>query len=373
MNLRWWSEVLLFGLLFGCSQSQPIADSLPPAEPPLETLRSRPAQLASNQATHTFKTTAHKMGMPFEIKIFNVLNQADASLASQKAFEQITEVESLMSEWIETSEISRINRGAGKTSVKVSKSTFSVLKTAQALAARSAGAFDPTWAAFRGVWQFTPAAPLLPTVDQIKRATALVDFKALILDESAQSAYLKRPNMELGLGGIAKGYAIDLAAQTLRAQGYTSFMIDGGGDLFVGAPKTKTTPWRIGIKHPRRQNIMFGFVTAQSEAVVTSGDYEHYFKLARKRYHHIIDVRSGYPASKCVSVTVVSPSATLADALATAIFVLGPSKGVELLAHYPRTKILILASNGIVYGHPPKFAASFPRQWRSTAFDGKTQ
>ena len=128
--------------------------------------------------------------------------------------------------------------------------------------------------------------------------------------------------MELGLGGIAKGYGIDQAAVVLKQRGYHQFVIDGGAIFWWVKASMDKTPLSIGITHPRMSKTIFATVTARNEAVVTSGDYEHYFELDGQRYHHIIDVRTGYPGPRVVSVTVVSPSAMIADGLATALFVL---------------------------------------------------
>jgi thiamine biosynthesis lipoprotein len=366
-----WLSVSLITLMIGCSQSKTPQKDSTARTPAVDVFLSSPAQIVKNQINSEFERAFTQMGMPFHIKIFDVTDHQKSERAVREAIEGISQIENLMSEWMASSEISALNRAAGRKPVMVSEQTYEVLKTAQALALQSAGAFDPTWAAFRGVWQFKSPAPTLPKAEEIKHARSLVDHSALVLDDSASTAYLKHSDMQVGLGSIAKGYAIDLAVKTLRKYGFTRFMVDGGGDVFVEGTRATRRPWRIAIKHPRKDGTIFGFVDAQSQSVVTSGDYEHFFELNEKRYHHIIDVRTGYPADQCVSVTVVSASATIADALATAIFVLGPSKGVELLAHYPNTKAVILASDGFVYGRPATFLGSFPKRWQSIAMDDK--
>lgn len=326
-------------------------------------LRSAPARLV-NPASNVIEHSAIKMGMPFKIKLYAVKDRLHAREVISDAFEAITVVEDNMSEWKPSSEISQINQKAGKKAVSISSMTFEVLQMAYALAERSQGAFDPTWAAFRGIWSFKSERPTLPSTASIQRAIELVNYRDLELRQSTRSAFLNKSGMEIGLGGIAKGYGIDQAAGVLKRHGYNRFVIDGGGDILVGDPVDKRKPVKIGITHPRLSKTIFATVTAQNEAVVTSGDYEHYFELDGQRYHHIIDVRTGYPAPKAVSVTVVSPTAMIADGLATALFVSGPSKISELLAHYPETKALMLAADGAVYGFPEKFAKAFPKRWR---------
>jgi FAD:protein FMN transferase len=368
-----WLSIPLIAVVIACSQSSAPPQDSNVHKQPVDVLVSNPAQITDKQLNSKFEHAFTRMGMPFHIKIFGVTNHQRAKRAVQEAIADISRVENLMSEWMGSSEISALNRAAGHKPVTVSGSTFEVLNIAQTLAIQSSGAFDPTWAAFRGVWQFKSSAPVRPKPERIKHALSLVDHTALVLNHSESSAYLKHAGMQIGLGSIAKGYAIDLAANRLRKYGFTRFMIDGGGDLFVEGSREKERPWRVAIKHPRETDTLFGFVHAQSQSVVTSGDYEHFFELDQKRYHHIIDVRTGFPAKQCVSVTVVSASATIADALATAIFVLGPSKGLELLAHYPNTKAVILAADGLVYGQPAALLNALPKRWQSTAMDSKTQ
>ena len=155
--------------------------------------------------------------------------------------------------------------------------TFEVLQAAYSLAMRSEGAFDPTWASFRGVWSFKSDPPKLPSPSSIEKAVALVDFRSLELEHTTRSAFLRQKGMELGLGGIAKGYGIDQAAVVLKQRGYHQFVIDGGDILMVKASMGK--PLSIGITHPRMSKTIFATVTARNEAVVTSGDYEHYLSL----------------------------------------------------------------------------------------------
>jgi len=134
----------------------------------------------------------------------------------------------------------------------------------------------------------------------------------------------------LDVRGVAKGYAVDAATEKLRKLGFTSAIINAGGDLRVLGRRPDGKPWRIAIRHPRRPGDLIGYVDVEDCAVATSGDYERFFIYQGKRYHHILDPRSGMPARTCESVTVMAPSAALADALATGLFVLGPQAGLRL-------------------------------------------
>ena len=303
------------------------------------------------------------MGMNFSIKVLSEASSDTVRNDLRSAFLSIRQTEFKMSEWLPTSEVSQINRAAGKSLVPVSKDTFEVIKFAKALARRSDGAFDPTWAAFRDVWQFKAPPFAVPSQARINNALALVDYRDVKVSASHREIGLAKPGMQLGLGAIAKGFGIDAAATVLRAKGYENFIIDGGGDIYLAGQNRHQKPWRVGVKHPRRAETYLGFVNPKNRAIVTSGDYEHYFEVAGRRYHHILDVRTGRPARRAVAVTVMAPRAVQADAIATAAFVLGPVKGIELAKKYEHVSVLVLDPAGGIHGYPDSFRQRFPSQW----------
>ena len=301
--------------------------------------------------------------MPFTITVRTKRSRTDTERDLNAAFQAIAAVESRMSEWQPTSEISRINQLAGQGGITVSEETFQVVRFAHDLAKASAGAFDPTWAAFRGLWQFKTPPFEVPSKKRIDQALHLVDYRDILLENESQHIALKRQGMQLGLGGIAKGFGIDAAADLLKKKGYEHFIIDGGGDVYASGRKAHKTAWRIGVRHPRESDEYIGYLSPENRAVVTSGDYEHFFKKDQQRYHHIIDLRTGYPARNSVSVTVMSPKAMHADAIATAIFVLGPQAGIVLAKQYEKTQVLILSSDGGVHAYPETMKTGFPATW----------
>jgi thiamine biosynthesis lipoprotein len=238
------------------------------------------------------------------------------------AFEEVERVEQLMSEWRPSSAISAVNLAAGKAPVQVPLEVVSLMQRALSVARATDGAFDPTWAALRGVWDFKTDPPRLPLKSTLRAAVARIDHRKVQIDND--TVYLPEAGMALGLGGIAKGYGIDRAVAILRARGLTRFIVDGGGDLYIAGEKEPGVPWTIGLRHPRGGPLV-GELPVRDAAVVTSGDYERFFELGGTRYHHIIDVRTGMPAQKSVAVSLIAPDATTADAWATGLFVLGPA------------------------------------------------
>jgi thiamine biosynthesis lipoprotein len=237
--------------------------------------------------------------------------------------------------------IGRLNRaGEGR----IPEEVLSVLRTALTVAAASGGAFDPTILALTDLWSFDTGGRL-PAQSRIEEARSRVDFSQVKIDGGGEVVLPE--GVGLDLGGIAKGAVVDLIADHLLEEGYEDFLIDAGGDILVSGMKQGRTPWRIAIRHPRKSQDVLGVLEmgAKGEriAVVTSGDYERYFEQGGRRYHHIIDPRSGFPAQGLISVTVVAPTCALADALSTAVFVLGPEEGLELLEQFPDTEGLLIA------------------------------
>jgi FAD:protein FMN transferase len=282
------------------------------------------------------------MGTMFQVSVAGVEEQA-ARAAISAALDAVAEVEARLSPHRDTSEVSRLNAAAGGDPVPISAETVEVLQLARQISERSEGAFDVTFAALSPVWRSLRATPpTLPSDEAVAAARALVDYRQLVVDARARTASLQRPSMRLDLGGIGKGHGIDRAGAVLEARGIQNYIVGGGGDLLVRGSK-QGTPWRLGIQHPRRRGGLIGtLVFTRDQAVVTSGDYERFVEIDGRRYHHILDPRTGHPVSHTVSVTLTAPNATLADALSTAVFVLGPRAGMALVERTDDVEALII-------------------------------
>ncbi len=341
-------------VLLACQRDEKAA---PPA--PASTSAAAPATVADRPL---FRLEAQLMGTKFAVTLSGG-PQERAEGVIQAAFAEVDRVDKLMSEWREDSDVSAVNRKAGAEPVAVSTETFEVVRRAVDLSARSRGAFDVTWAALRGLWDFKAQPPRLPDGAAVKAALARTGWQKVKLDTVGRTVQLAEPGMALGLGGIAKGYAIDRAVSVLRENGFTDFIVDGGGDLFVAGEKQPGVPWRIGVQHPRERERLLVSMPMRDAAVVTSGDYERYFDLDGRRYHHILDLATGMPADKSVAVTVRASDATLADAVATAIFVLGPEDGMALANGMPGVDAAILTPDGRTLT-TTGLAGHFPARWR---------
>ena len=280
---------------------------------------------AASDAQPSAAATSHRVAMDTLVTIEAVggpSERTDERIA--KAFAWFAEVEACCSRFDPASELSRLCDQPG-TAVRVSPLLFRAIEFALAVAERSGGAFDPTVGDAMARAGFTENYQTGATTGA--RSAALPSFRDVALDPATSEVTLGR-SLTLDLGAVAKGLAIDLAAQELR--GLEGFAINAGGDIYAEGRNHDGTPWAIGIRHPRELDALAETFAVSGAAVCTSGDYER-TSTSEAAHHHILDPSSGRAASGAASVTVIAPSAMLADALATAAFVLGPERGIAFL------------------------------------------
>lgn len=252
----------------------------------------------------------------------------------RRAFDQclseIKRVESLMTTW-KDSEITRVNASAGGPPVVVSAETFDLVKESVHAAELSSGAFDITFESLHGLWKFDEDLdPHPPSPAQIKAKLPFLDYRHIRLDPVARTIGLAKRGVKIGLGGIAKGYAVDRAVAVLEQAGLTSFFVQAGGDLYARGKKPDGSAWSAGVKDPRGK-APFALLPLTDHAFSTAGDYERSYIVDGRRFHHIIDPKSGYPAKSSRSVTIWAKTALMADEIDDAVFVMGPEKGMELV------------------------------------------
>ncbi|WP_394844980.1 FAD:protein FMN transferase [Pendulispora brunnea] len=260
--------------------------------------------------------------------------------ATRRAFDaatkEIQRLESLMTTWRPDSDLSRVNAAAGQKSesaVQVDPETFAVVKEAVHTSEISEGTFDITFESLHGLWKFDEDLdPHPPTDAQIKAKLPLVNYRHVHLDDRARTIALDTKGVRISLGGIAKGYAVDRAAKVLEDAGLTSFYVQAGGDLYARGLKPDGSEWSAGVRDPRGPSgSYFALLPLSDHAFSTAGDYERAYLIGNKRYHHIIDPRTGRPATACRSVTIWAKTAFLADSIDDAVFILGPEKGMKLV------------------------------------------
>ncbi|HSO35720.1 MAG TPA: FAD:protein FMN transferase [Labilithrix sp.] len=261
------------------------------------------------------------------------VSAAKTRAAFDAAVAEIRRVEAIMTTWRPDSEISRINAAAGKSAVVVGDETLQIIKDSIHTSEISGGTFDITFQTLHGLWKFDEDLdPHPPTEKDIKARLAFVGFKNIVVDDAKKTVMLAKEKTQIGLGGIAKGYAVDRAVAVLEQAGLTSFFVQAGGDLFARGKKPDGSDWQAGIRDPRGpESKYFAKLSLSDHAFSTAGDYERSYIVGNKRYHHIIDPRTGSPATACRSVTIWAPSALVADEIDDAVFILGPTKGLELV------------------------------------------
>ena len=257
---------------------------------------------------------------------------AAGTAAIDAVMAEMHRIDRTMSPHKDDSELTRINRGAASAPVRLSDEMTILLTRAESFARLTGGAFDITVGVFSGVWKFDEDNDgTIPAPELVAARKKLVNWRDLVLDPAKHTARLKKKGQKITLGGIAKGYAVDKAVAVLRAAGLVDFIVQGGGDMYV-AGRRGDRRWRVGIRDPLGpRDAFFALTEVEDRTFSTSGDYERSYIVDGKRYHHIIDPRTGHPATASRSVTIWAPNAFIADAIDDAVFILGPEKGLKLV------------------------------------------
>ncbi|HTV19203.1 MAG TPA: FAD:protein FMN transferase [Polyangiaceae bacterium] len=318
-----------------------------------------PPTPAAQPERRLFEVERACMGTRCTIAAFHD-DEAEFDQAVNRALAEIARLDAMMTTWTESSEVSRINAGAGSGDVvALSPETYQVLDRSLWIARESGGAFDITIGAFKGLWKFDEDNDgSLPRRADVLARLPLVDYRGLLLDPKLHTARLAKKGQSITLGGIAKGLIVDHAVAKLRDSGLRDFLVQAGGDMYA-AGRRGDRPWRVGIQDPRAgggqarsADTSFALISLEDSAFNTSGDYERFVIKDGKRYHHIIDPRTGYPVAHTRSVTVLAPTSFLADTLDTAVFVLGAEKGLELIARVPGAEAVIVDAHNQLHMSP---------------------
>ena len=299
-------------------------------------------------AQKSYSESSILMGSSFEITVVAEDEDfAKESLAIAK--KEIIRIENLISSWDQKSETSRINRNAGIAAVEVSKELFDLIFRAQQISKLSSGAFDLTFAAIDKLWNFDGKESEMPNPDTLKASVFNIGYQLIELDEESLTVFLPKKGMKIGFGAIGKGYAADRAKQLLVERGVLGGIINASGDMNTWGTKPDGSSWTIGIVNPMNNKKVFSWFSLEHNAVVTSGDYEKFTQINGRRYSHIIDPRTGIPSQGIVSCTVFAGKAELADAIATAIFVMGVESGLFLIDQLPDIEAILIDDSGIIH------------------------
>lgn len=289
------------------------------------------------------------MGTVISQKVYG----ANAQAAMDETTKKMKYLDELLTFNAPQGDIYKLNQNAGKKNVELNTETLKVINKALQVSELSDGAFDITIGPVVKSWGIGTNEQRIPTNEELQKLLPLINYKDIYVDE--RSVGLKKAGQMVDLGGIAKGYAGDVAIETYKKNGIQSAFINIGGNVVTLGNKPDGSPWVVGLRNPRPNQTnggqqIVGYVTVTDKAVVTAGDDQRYFEKEGQRYHHIIDPRTGYPArSGLMSVTLITDSSFDADALDTAVFILGLEKGKELIKQYGGVEAVFITMDKKIY------------------------
>jgi thiamine biosynthesis lipoprotein len=289
------------------------------------------------------------MGNQFE---FSVLS--DDELWAQEcitaAVEEIQRIEKLLTTFDENSQTNLINRNAGIAPVKVDKEVFDLIVRSLKISKLTQGAFDITYGSLdKRFWNFDTTMTSLPDAEKLYRSVRLINYKNVILDHNRCTVYLKEKGMRIGFGGIGKGYAADRAKNVLQQRGVTSGIVNASGDLAAWGTQANGESYTIGIASPTEINHPFSYLKITDMAGATSGNYEKFIVIDGKKYSHTIDPKTGFPVSGIKSVSIITTSVEVADALATPVMVMGIESGLFMINQMKDIACIIIDEDGSIF------------------------
>jgi thiamine biosynthesis lipoprotein len=289
------------------------------------------------------------MGNRFEISVVS----SDIEWANEcigTAVAEIRRIEELLTTFKESSQTNAINQNAGIKPVKVDKEVFDLIFRSLKISALTQGAFDISYGSVnKKLWNFDISMTSLPDKETAKASVKRINYRNIILNEKENSVFLRDKGMRIGFGGIGKGYAADRAKNILQQMGVSNGVVNAAGDLITWGNQVNGRPWTIGIGDPSAQRHPFSYLNISDMAVATSGNYEKYAVIDGKKYSHTIDPKTGFPVSGIKSVTIICPSAELADAMATPVMVMGIRAGLGLINQMKNIACILIDDNNKLY------------------------
>jgi thiamine biosynthesis lipoprotein len=289
------------------------------------------------------------MGNRFEITVVSN-SEEDAFEKIDKAVDEIRRIEKLLTTYNEESQTSLINQNAGIAPVKVEKEVFDIIQRSKKISDITQGAFDITYGSVdKKLWNFDKTMTVLPDAETARKAVHLINYKNVVLDEDKCTVFLKEKGMRIGFGGIGKGYAAERAKLILKQLGVESGIVNAAGDLTAWGYQPNGNEWTIGIADPNAARNPFSYLSVTNTAIATSGNYEKYIMIKGKKYSHTIDPKTGLPVSGIKSVTIISPNAEIADAMATPVMIMGIKVGLNMVNQIKGLACIIVDDNDKIY------------------------
>ena len=303
-------------------------------------------------ATQTiFKRTLKLMGNRFEISV--VANEEDEGWANNcidAAIDEIQRIEQLLTTFNDSSQTNLINANAGINPVKVDREIYDIIQRSIKISEVTQGAFDISYGSIdKRLWNFDRNMKTLPDEKLAKKMVRLINYKNIILDRDNCTVYLKEKGMRIGFGGIGKGYAAERAKYILKQNGVESGIVNAAGDLTTWGYQPDGKAWTIGIANPNSIHQPFSYLSITDMAVATSGNYEKFVVINGKKYSHTIDPKTGMPVHGIKSVTIISPNAEIADAMATPVTIMGIAAGLDMINQIKNIACIIIDEQDKIY------------------------
>jgi FAD:protein FMN transferase len=295
------------------------------------------------------KRVLRLMGNRFEISVVSD-NEVWANECIDEAIEEIQRIEKLFTTFDEDSQTNRINANAGIAPIKVDKEVFDLIERSKRISDITQGAFDISYGSIdKSLWNFDKNMTALPDEATAKQLVRLINYRNVILNKENCTVFLKEKGMRIGFGGIGKGYAAERAKYILQQKGVESGIVNAAGDLTVWGHQPNGNAWTIGIVDPDTAHQPFSSLNITNMAVATSGNYEKFVMIGGKKYSHTIDPKTGYPVSGIKSVTIISPNAEIADAMATPVMVMGIKVGLDMINQMKNIACIIIDDHNNIY------------------------
>jgi FAD:protein FMN transferase len=295
------------------------------------------------------KKTLKLMGNRFEISVVSV-DEKKAFKDIDAAVVEIQRIEKLLTTFNESSQTNLINQQAGLRPVKVDREVFDIIQRSKRISDVTQGAFDITYGSVdKRLWNFDKNMTSLPNSSTAKKMVRLINYKNVILDEKKCTVFLREKGMRIGFGGIGKGYAAERAKLILQKRGVKSGIVNASGDLTAWGYQPDGKEWTIGIADPDATAKPFSYLTITNMAIATSGNYEKFVMIGGKKYSHTIDPKTGLPVTGIKSVTIISPNAEIADAMATPVMIMGIRVGLDMINQIKGISCIIIDDNDQVY------------------------
>jgi thiamine biosynthesis lipoprotein len=296
-----------------------------------------------------YKEEAHLMGNHFELSVVSD-NQDWAHDCIKSGINEIQRIEKKLTTFSSDSETAKINEMAGISAVRVSLETIELIERSIKISQITQGAFDITYGSIdKKLWNFDDKMKALPDKETAKKMVRLINYRNILIDKKESTVFLKEKGMRIGFGGIGKGYAAEMAKKVMRSMGTTSGIVNASGDLTTWGTQPNGKPWTIGIANPNAAHQVFSYLTLTDMAVATSGNYEKYIMIGGKKYSHTIHPKTGLPVTGIKSVTIITPNAEVADAMATPVTIMGIEAGLDMINQINSIEAIIIDDDNRMY------------------------